>query len=42
MQPPVILFHQHRIIPGHMGGTYDPKNVIRRMKEMRRQQKAVQ
>jgi hypothetical protein len=24
-----MLFHKHRILPGHMGGTYDSKNVIR-------------
>lgn len=22
------MLHKHRILPGHMGGTYDPKNVI--------------
>jgi hypothetical protein len=24
-----MIFHNHRIVPGHMGGTYEPKNVIR-------------
>jgi hypothetical protein len=24
-----VIFHQHRIIPGHMGGEYTPNNVIR-------------
>jgi hypothetical protein len=24
-----ISFHKHRILPGHMGGTYDASNVIR-------------
>lgn len=24
-----ILFHNHRIVPGHMGGTYEPRNVLR-------------
>jgi hypothetical protein len=25
----MIHFHKHRIVPGHMGGTYDARNVIR-------------
>ena len=25
----MIAFHQHRILPGHMGGTYEPRNVVR-------------
>jgi len=24
-----IQFHKHRIVPGHMGGTYDAHNVVR-------------
>jgi len=24
-----ITFHKHRIVPGHMGGTYDAHNVVR-------------
>ena len=23
-----MILHKHRIIPGHMGGTYDPENVV--------------
>ena len=25
----MIAFHKHRIVPGHMGGTYEASNVIR-------------
>jgi hypothetical protein len=24
-----MIFHKHRILPGHMGGTYAPENVVR-------------
>lgn len=24
-----MIFHKHRLVPGHVGGTYDPTNVIR-------------
>ncbi len=23
-----MVFHKHRMMPGHMGGTYDPSNVV--------------